>query len=182
MAGSIMTGTVKGYEIGKNREGSQNVLLLQVEISGPDDIQQVEYMSGIGDNSIPVEGSIVTIIQAGRGWKIAVAYNDGKDFDSNISAGEKKLYAVENGVIKSFINILKDGNIELNGNANFAVSYNDLETAINNLVSSINSAIAGAITGHTHVETGTTTAPGVGSAPSVTSDISASKVDEVKLP
>jgi len=175
-----MTGTVKGYEVKTNRDSTQKVLMLQVEVSGPDDIQSIEYMSHAGDDHIPTVGSIVTILQAGKAWKIAIASNDGVDFDTGLAGGERKLYA-PGGAELIFRD---DGTIEINGNADNAVSYNDLEAAINNLVSSINTAISGWITGHAHPVTTApgTTGPGAGAGPSVTADITAAKVNEVKLP
>lgn len=176
-----LTGIVKGYEIKKNRDGSQNVLMLQVEISGSNDPQSVEYMSHAGDDHIPPVDSIVTILEAGRAWKIAIASNDGVDFDSSLSEGERKLYAPGGASI-----IFKDdGTIEINGNADNAVSFADLQTALNNFKTSIDAGIAGSITGHTHLTTGpppAPTGPGVGAAPPVTIDITAAKVSDVKLP
>lgn len=87
----------------------------------------------------------------------------------------------ENG----YLSLNDDGTIELNGATDNAVSFADLQLALNNFKTSIELSIAGAITGHTH--TGVTTGPGTsgsgaGAAPPITIDISASKVEEVKLP
>lgn len=127
-----MTGIVRGYEVGKNRNGTQDVLKLQCEVSGPNDIQTVEYMSHAGDDHIPVEGSIVTILQAGRAWKIAVASNDGVDFDATLNEGERKLYALGG----AFIKLADDGTIELNGNARNAARQDDA-TVINSTTDSV---------------------------------------------
>ena len=88
-----MTGTVKGFEVKKNRNGTNNVLMLQVEVSGPNDIQSAEYMSNAGDNTIPVIGSTVVILMAGPSWKIAVAVNDKSDFDNSLVEGDRLLYS-----------------------------------------------------------------------------------------
>ena len=79
-----MTGIVKGFEVTTNRNSDQKVLMLQVEISGPDDIQSVQWMPGEGVQSIPLKESIVQILQNGKGWKVAVSANDGIDFDSSL--------------------------------------------------------------------------------------------------
>lgn len=176
-----MTGIVRGYEIKKNRNGTKTILLLQVEISGPDDIQSVEYMSHAGDDHIPPEGTIVTILQAGRSWKIAIASSDDNNFTTGLSDGERKIFAPGG----AFIIWRDDGTLEVNGDADTAVAFADLVTALNNFKTSIDTAIAGAITGHTHpgVETGTSaTGPGAGAAPAVVVDISAAEVPSVKLP
>jgi hypothetical protein len=73
------------------------------------------------------------------------------------------------------VNWLATGILELNGNADFAVRYNALETAFNQLQADFDA--------HTHLYspgpgTPTQTAATVAS----TADITPAKVDEVKLP
>ena len=118
-----MTGKVKGFEVKKNRNGTQNVLMLQCEISGPEDLQSVEYMSNAGDNTIPVIGSTVAILIAGPSWKIAVAVSDGSEFDNSLVEGDRLLYSKDRAAIykigadgKHYFN---DGSIEAarNGDA-----------------------------------------------------------------
>lgn len=85
-------------------------------------------------------------------------------------AGEKILYSRDSaGVTKATIKLLGDGIIELNGNADFAVSHTDLNTALQILVTAINSTFA-------------TKLDGGGTAGVLTLDISGAKVAEVKLP
>jgi hypothetical protein len=161
-----LTGIVRGYEVKKNRDSGQKVLMLQVEISGPDDVQSVEYMSHAGDDHIPPLDTTVTILDNGGAWKIAIASNDMRDFDTSLSEGDRKLYSKN---AASFIKILSDGTIEINGNADFAVSWTDLNTALQLLVGSINTAFAAKLDGG-------------GSSPALTLDLSASKIEEVKFP
>ena len=164
-----MIGTVKGFQIGPNRDGTNDVLLLQVEMSDPDDIQTVEYFSGAGDDTIPPEGSLVTILSVGRAWKIAIASND--NIAPSMAEGERKIYSSNGGAIQAFINWLSTGILELNGNSDFAVRFGALEAGFNQLKSDYNL--------HTHP-----TAPtGPISVPSIisTASISGAKVDEVKI-
>jgi len=165
-----MIGTVKGFEIGKNRDGTKNVLLLQVEMSDPDDIQTVEYFSGAGDDTIPPEGSLVTILSVGSAWKIAIASND--NIAPTMDEGERKIYSSSGGAIKAFINFLKDGTLEINGNSDFAVAFNDLKAGFDSFVATFNS--------HMH-PTAATGPPSPPITPS-TDNIDASKISEVKLP
>jgi len=162
-----MIGTVRGFNIDKNRDGLKNVLLLQVEMSDPDDIQIVEYMSYAGDDTIPPVGSIVTILSAGPAWKIAIACND--NIAPSMGEGEKKLYSSDGGAIKAFINFLVGGNLELNGNGNSAVTYSALNTALQGLVTAINSALALKL-------------DGAGSAGVLSLDISSAEENSVRLP
>jgi len=85
---------------------------------------------------------------------IVLQSDDGVDFVS-----------IEDGLIE----IKTDGNVEINGNADNAVSYTDLDTALQGLVTAINAALA-------------TKLDGAGSAGALALDLSASKVDTVLLP
>ncbi len=162
-----MIGTVKGFQIGPNRDGTNNVLLLQVEMSDPDDIQTVEYYSGAGDDTIPPEGSLVTVLSIGRAWKIAIASND--SIAPSMAEGERKIYSSDGGVIQAFINWLASGNLELNGTGNSAVTFSALNTALQGLVTAINATFATKING-------------AGAAGTLTLDISAAEENTVRLP
>ncbi|HUX59716.1 MAG TPA: hypothetical protein VMV32_00275 [Ignavibacteriaceae bacterium] len=163
-----MTGIVTGFEIGKNRNGSKDVVLLQVRLRDAKDIQTIELMTPAGDDSIPVNGSKVAILQVSSSYKIAIAQND--NITPIMGAGEKMIYSQAGDVIKAFTKWLDSGIIELNGNNDFAVQFNALKTGFDLLVTNFNA--------HVHTETGGTT-----SAPTIpsTADIDASKVSEVKI-
>lgn len=166
-----MTGIVKGYEIKKNRDGKNNVVMLQCEINGSSDTQSVELFNPVGDNSIPVMNSVVMILEAGGSWKIAVAQNDQKDFKSGLNEGEKYLYSKDEN---SFIKIKNDGTIEINGDADYAVRFNELKTGFDQLKSDFNNFLI-----HVHGSSGT---PPVPPAVPSSASIDNSKVDEVTLP
>ncbi len=89
-------------------------------------------------------------------------------------SGEKILYSRDSaGVVKATVKLLKDGIIEINGNADFAVRFNALETGFNTLRSDHNTFLT-----HVHGASGT---PPVPPAVPSTASISAAKVDEVKI-
>ncbi len=189
-------GRVVGREFKKIRDGTKTSLLLQVEISTPDDIQTVELISLDGEDTNPVDDSRVVIFPIGQAYKIAVAVDDGIDPDPTQVPGEKKIYSSDGGAIKAFIQWLKTGAmiisgsllqmlgstkieitapvIEINGNADFAVSFNDLEAAF----------IALKLEFDTHKHSGVlagAVSTGVPTIPSVI-DITPAKVASVKLP
>ena len=91
--------------------------------------------------------------------------------------GEKILFSRDSaGAIKATVKMLKDGIIELNGNTDFAVAFDDLKTQFNELKTVVNS--------HTHIYipgtlTPVATATGL---PQSAADIDQAKVAEVKLP
>ena len=90
--------------------------------------------------------------------------------------------ATENGIVlqsedgshyifieEDLIKIQTNGNVEINGDADNAVSYTDLDTALQGLVTATNAALA-------------TKLDGAGSPGALALDLSAAKVDTVKLP
>ncbi len=192
----MQIGRIVGREIKKNRDGIKTSLLLQVEISSPKDIQTVELISQDGEDTNPVDNSRVVIIPIGQAYKIAIAVNDGIAPDPTQVPGEKKIYSSDGGAIKAFIQWLKTGAmilsgtllqmlgstkieitapvIEINGNADFAVSFNDLAIAF----------IAFQTEFDAHIHSGILAGPGTTGTPTVPSvaDITPAKVSTVKLP
>lgn len=176
----IRTGKITGSEVKKNRDGVGNRRLLQVEISDPDDIQTVELMASAGEDVNPPVGNRVLILDVGAAYKIAIAADDG--IEPSMDEGEKKLYSIDGGAISAFINLLNTGILELNGNADFAVRFNALQTAFDQLVTDFNNLV----TVHdTHMHP--TAATGSPSLPTITgtassADMSGAKIDEIKVP
>jgi phage gp45-like len=167
----IEIGIVKGVEFAKNKDGEKVTTLLQVQLSEKDDIQTVELYTQAGQESNPPIDSEVIVISLTASYKIGIALND--SIEPTMAEGEKKIYATDAGAIVSFINFLNTGIIELNGNTNFAVKFNELETAFNSLKNTVD----------THVHSGVTTGPGT-SGPLVTpstADITPAKSTTVKL-
>lgn len=169
----MTTGTVTGREFKKNRDSGNIRLLLQVQITDSDDVQTVEYMAASGEDSSPPDGSKVLILGIGSAYKIAIAADD--NIEPSMLEGEKKLYSIDAGVIAAFINFLQSGIIEINGNADFLVRYNALETAFNQLKSDFDT--------HGHLYTpGGGTPTQTGPPPASSADITPAKVDTVKVP
>lgn len=167
------TGRITGRTITTNRDGSNPRVMLQVQMTNPDDIQTVEYVSLPGQDENPIDGSRVYIIEVGDQYKIAIAVDDG--ITPAMATGEKRLYSVSDaGIIQAFINILKTGIIEINGDADFAVRFDALQTKLTALEVQL---IA-------HVHPGVTTGGGSTgvSATVFDIDISTAKVVKVKLP
>ena len=168
----LSMGIVTGYEIKPNKDGNLDKILLLVKILTDNDIQTVEYMRDIGDQTIPVNGTRVLIIGIGKTWKIAIRSDDG--IPPTMSVGEKKIYSVANNDVSAFVNFRNDGTVEINGSANYAVRYQALQDAFDQLKTDFDA----------HVHSGVTTGPGLSGTPttSITTDISDARVDEVKLP
>jgi hypothetical protein len=175
------TGIVTGREFKKNRDSGNVRLLLQVQITDADDIHTVEYMSPPGEDSNPPDGAKVLIADVGRAYKIATAADD--NIEPSMAEGEKKLYSISDGAIASFINFLASGIVEINGNNDFAVRYNELEAGFNQLRTDHDDFVANIYGLHNHptAPTGPVSTPSVLGLAS-TADISGAKVNEVKLP
>ena len=158
---SIRIGTVTGREIKQNRDSVTEFIMLQVEFL-PDDVQTVALYSQAGEDTSPPDGSQVIVLQIGEAFKIAIASDDG--ISPSMEPGEKKIYSSLDSDIKAFINLLNSGIIELNGNTDFVVRFNALNTALQTMLSSLNADIISA-----------------GGTGNTTLDISAAKADEVKI-
>ena len=157
------------------------------------------HVSSAGIDSVPIEGdqgvSIVLDGTPGKTVYIGV-YPDPQAkagevrFYSRDSDGNQKaeIWIKDDGNItisndNGFCNLKDDGIIELNGNADFAVRFSDLETAFNQHRDDFNNFINLTYNLHQHP----TAAVGAPSPPSIAgtqtaADISGAKVDKVKLP
>lgn len=186
----IQIGTITGRTITPNKDGDIDRVMLQVEMSSPDDIQTVELISLPGQDENPINGSRVYIMEVGTSYKVGIAVNGG--VVPSIETGEKSLYATNDaGALQCFIDLLKTGEIdivgvaasiillnsgiiELNGSADFAVRFNALQSKL--------TALEAQLLAHVHPGV---TAGGASTGISVTVfdiDITTAKVAEVKLP
>jgi hypothetical protein len=184
----MKTGVIVGIEKGENRDGENKRLLLSVEISDPDDVQIVELILPFGLDVYPPVGSKVFLDKAGESYKICMAVDDG--IGPNTEEGESIVYSVSEGAIVArtyyknngdieiesvgggFVNIRKDGSVEVNGDSDFMVRFSALQTAFNQLKSDFD----------THIHSGVVTGGSNTSVPTATSsaDIDPAKIDNVK--
>lgn len=103
-------GTVTGWELRKNKDGSAPVRLLQVVMSDPEDVQTVEWMGKQGEDDGIVLGSTVLINIVGS-TKFAFAVDD--NIDPEATDGEKILYSIDGGAKSATATLRKNGDIEL---------------------------------------------------------------------
>lgn len=161
-----MVGIITGREITKNRDGTANRIILQVELE-TDDVKSVELMSGSGDDNNPATGCRVFIIDADTdgSYKIATAVTD--DLTPEVDPGEREIYSTDNPATSKLARIKLDklGNIILNNGANHATQQEALQTAINAFLVNLNAQLVG-----------------LGGAGGLTLDITTAKVLTVKVP
>lgn len=167
---NVKTGIVVGRRVDKNRGGSRDVLLLQVQITDVKDVQTVELMQGSGDQYNPENGSKVLIISNGPSYRIAIAVDD--LVFTALEVGERAIRAVLNGQVKSSVHCKVDGDTVLNSGTNFAARFNELESEFDELNDKFNS--------HLHPFTGTGTVQQT--LQQSNADISQAKSETVRLP
>jgi hypothetical protein len=168
------TGIVKGQAIEKNLDGEQNVRMLQVEITEPDDVQGVQQITWPGDDNAPVEGDTVVILEISETYKVVIGVQD--QIEPAVESGERKLYSQDGGAIKSFLYFKKDGQMILNGTGDNAVRFSALETAFNDLLNKWNTFANAYVPGGPSA---------VGSPPSASAssaDISTAKINTIEVP
>lgn len=159
----IEIGTITGYSVQKNKNSADNRLMLQVQMTNASDIRTVEYVTLPGQDETPIIGDRVYVAKIGASYLIGLAINDG--VEPAMDTGEKRLYSRnDSGTIQAFINLLKSGIIHVNGDNDFAVRFDALDTALQLMLTALNADIVVA-----------------GGAGTTALDISAAKVSEVKL-
>jgi len=85
-------GRILSSEITENRDGEKKVLLLECEISSPEDEQTVEYIQAAFVDARPPAGVSVFIDDLGSAWKVATGADDGIEPES--PEGQIEFYAI----------------------------------------------------------------------------------------
>jgi hypothetical protein len=185
----IFMGKIVGTETGVNTEGDNNVLLITVEVTDPDDLQTVENFFHGGIDYNPSNDATALVDGVGESYKVAVGFDDG--IEPEAARGEIEMYStVEDGSEKSArVKCDNQGNVELNGDSDNAVRFSKLQEAFDQLKSDFDNLVN---TYNAHIHTTTAT---VGATPTVgviapttstgstsTADINPSKIDEVLVP
>ena len=164
----IQTGIVTGSKYEKNRDGSRDVLMLQVRLSSKDDVQSVEFMQGAANSYRPENGVKVLVIDNGPAYKIAIATDDMTLIQ--IEAGERAIRSMLDGDVKSSVLCKTNGDLVLNEGTDYAVQFSALESKI--------SALTLQIQDHIHP---TPSGPSSASATVFDGDISAAKILNVRV-
>ena len=180
---AVSVGKVTGRTVGTNLDGTDDVVLLQVEVSDSDDIQTVELHRGAGVDFNPPDGSIVSLIRAGNAWQIAATTNDNVEPDG-LDEGDYQIYASASGAKTARINCENAGDVVVNAGTDWAVQYTALKKAFDELKGDFNNLIT---LFDAHVHSGVTVGPGNTAVPLVpgvssTADMSGSKIDTIKVP
>jgi hypothetical protein len=167
MVMGVTVGVVTGQSIEAYR-GGDTVRLVKVQLLG-NFPETIEWFDIAGEDTAPIIGDKVVVLEVARNYKIAIATKD--LITAAVNAGERKFFSRNAaGVVQATIYLKDDGIIEINGNINTAVKYAPLNTALQGLVTAINNAL-------TFKQDATGQTPG-----SLTLDITAAEEPTVKLP
>ena len=117
----------------------------------------VQNMCAPGFEFSPADGEklVVVPINGSDSYMVTIA-GANENITPDTLKGERKIYSVsEDGAeIKAFAKFKNTGIIELNGNDNFAVLFNELKTEFNKLQQSHNDLVS-AYNAHIHITTAT---------------------------
>jgi hypothetical protein len=118
-----MIGNITGTSVEKNRDSENEVRMLQTTIYFDDNAESVQLARPHGEDTNPNNDSKILVISVGDAYKIGILIDDG--ITPSMDKGEKKIYSVDGGAIKAYINFLKNGNLELNGNSKGVARQDD---------------------------------------------------------
>ena len=118
-----MIGKVIGSAVDVNRDSDGNVLLLTVEITEGDDLQEIELFRHAGVDYNPPVGSIVVIQTLSDAFKVGVAVDDG--IEPEADEGEYEIYSSEGGSKKARVKCDSDGNAVLNAGSRLVARKDD---------------------------------------------------------
>lgn len=150
---------------------------VKVKIFGSNDFKTVYESMPFGVDSVPQEGNDALIVSTGDDSKRCVVGYISKNQLESLEAGETRLYSLDPSGDLSRQMILKgDGTIEIGGDSDFAVKYNELETAFNQLKADFDSLV-NAYNAHVHTTTATIGTGPVGVIAPTTSTGAASSAD-----
>lgn len=106
----LVWGRVVGSEIIENRDSDGPVRMLQVEITGPGDVQDVEMLRESGRDSNPINGSMALVIDDDPAFLMASAVDD--VITPSVEQGEEEIYSHDETPKKlARIHLDEDGNI-----------------------------------------------------------------------
>jgi hypothetical protein len=130
-------GRVISSTIEKNRDGEGNVLMLKVEISDPDDLQEVELFRQPGIDARPNADASLLIDDLGDAWQVAMAADD--NIEPSVDAGEIAIYASDGTAKISQVYCKQDGTVEVGlTNFQFVALAELVKTEINRVIAAFN--------------------------------------------
>lgn len=136
-------GEIKSVSTGKNKDGTREVRLLNVEIR-PDDIVTVELDANSTTDYVPRIGARVYFNEITSTYLVATRIIDDElNIDKDLGSGERLSYAIDDsGEAVSTIRQTSGGDIILDKGTDYAVAFMRLQAAFNQLVIDHNALVA----------------------------------------
>jgi hypothetical protein len=144
--------------------------MLQLQVTETRDVQSVQLEQN-NYEMVPEIGDLIVIYKVNDSFKLGSIYQNGVLPDSSLQQGECRVYAKQGSSVKSFMRCRINGEIELNGDSDWACRFTALEAMVNDLNSKFNS----------HIHPGGTPNTGAPTQP-LDLDPSGIKVVTVRLP
>lgn len=129
--------TINSSSIGINADDDETTQLLECQLLEDNDVQTIEELHIPNFQYNPPLLSRAFFSAAWEELKVLVGIND-RIQKYQLSPGEFVLYSSDSGTMKAKIVGLLSGNLQLNGSGNFAVKYNELMIAFNELQTAYN--------------------------------------------
>lgn len=157
-------------------------LIVKVLRMGRSDVQTAMNAGPYGVDSHPVKDAIAIFAQTGvDGEKVILGYINKNQL---AQVGEYRTFSTDADGVEVFYTYMKnDGTMEVGGNSDFMVRFNELKTGFDQLKSDFNNHVTNVYGTHVHGgvtagggTSGTTTTPGTTSSASIDS----AKIDEIK--
>lgn len=152
---------------------------------GNSDVQERPIASPFGFDFVPPKNTVAVYAKTmDEGKPVIIGFIHKNAFPS-LKSGESRIFSIDsNDNIAAYINALNTGILELNGNSDFLVRYNELKAGFDELRSDVNSLIAD-YNGHIHP--GVQPGGGVSGSIPVTlgpssASIVTSKINSIKCP
>ena len=149
---------------------------------GKSDVQETEQIGPHGFDSNPVKDMVAIYAPTlQQGEPVILGYINKNHFE--LDPGESVMYSTNNdGDPQTHIKMLIDGTMEIGGDADFMVRFNELKTGFDQLKTDFNNHLTNY---NTHVHPGVVVGPGSSAVtPSVSTPSSASidnsKIEEIK--
>lgn len=147
-------------------------MLIKVFVLGNKDVQTPVQVSPYGVDGNPIKDMIALYAPTNEYGQNAIVGYIHKNYKAE--PGELRLFCTDtNGAEKFFVWLKKDGSIEIGGNADNAVRYSPLNTAMTQLQTDINTQLA-------LISAGISAAGGSYTPGNISIDISGSKIDDIK--
>ena len=141
-------GIIESISIGKNLDSGENVRLAQVNIIGEDTVT-VELPFPEGDEFCPAVGDTVYYEEVDSGFLVARCIQTVIAVDSSLGDGERELFSRSGSSRAATLRLRNNSEIVLNKGDDYAVKFQKLEAALNDLQDAQNE-LWDVVFSHTH--------------------------------